>query len=79
MRIKIVDKKLGRERAHGQAWQGLNIVEIDPRQPEREKIDTLIHEILHLAKPEYDEEEIVRISKIISSNLWKYGYRRIAR
>jgi hypothetical protein len=79
MRIKILDRKLGREKAHGQSWHGLNIIEIDPRQPEREKIDTLVHEILHLAKPEYEEEEVIRISNIISSNLWKYGYRRIAR
>ena len=30
--ILVTDKKLGRERAAGQAWQGENLIEIDPRQ-----------------------------------------------
>jgi hypothetical protein len=79
MRIKVVEKRLGRIKAYGQAFQGENLIEIDPRQSEKERIDTLIHELLHLAKPEYEEEEIIRISRIVSAHVWKCGYRRIHR
>ena len=79
MRIKVVEKRLGRIKAYGQAFQGENLIEIDPRQTEKELIDKLIHELLDLAKPEYEEEEIIRISRIVSEHVWKSGYRRIYR
>lgn len=77
MRIRIVEKKLGRERALGQCYHGENVVEIDPRQGERERLDTLIHEVLHLAKPDLIEDEVIRMANILSKQVWKCGYRRI--
>jgi hypothetical protein len=76
MRIKIVEAKLGRERAVGQCFHGENLIEIDPRQSERERLDTVIHEVLHLCCPEWTEEQVVRVSKVLSAVLWKCRYRR---
>lgn len=76
-RVKIVEKKLGRENAFGQVWMDTRLIEIDPRQSEKDRIDTVIHELLHLAKPHWSEEHIVRIATFLARALWKEGYRRI--
>lgn len=77
MRIRVVEKKLGREGAFGQCYHGENLIEIDPRQTERERLDTLIHEVLHLAKPDLAEDEVIRVANILSKQVWKCGYRRV--
>lgn len=74
-KVKIIERKLGREKALGQAWDDL--VEIDPRQCSKEYMDTAIHELLHIAQPELSESKVVRVSRLISSKLWKLGFRRI--
>ena len=76
-RVRIIEKKLGRERALGQAWAGLDVIEIDPRQDERERLDTLIHELLHVMMPEWSEETVVEAAKWLSRHLWKQRYRRM--
>jgi hypothetical protein len=40
-------------------------------------LDTLIHEVLHLAKPDLTEEEVIRVSNILAKQVWRCGYRRI--
>jgi len=74
-KVEIIERKLGREKALGQAWDDL--VEIDPRQCSKEYLDTAIHELLHIAQPELSESKVVRVSRLISSKLWKLGFRRI--
>lgn len=74
-KVEIIERKLGREKALGQAWNDL--VEIDPRQDPKEYLDTAIHELLHIAQPELSESKVVQISRLISSKLWKLGFRRI--
>lgn len=74
-KVEIIERKLGREKALGQAWDDL--VEIDPRQCSKEYLDTAIHELLHIAQPELSESRIIRVSRLISSKLWKLGFRRI--
>lgn len=76
-RVRIMEKRLGRERALGQAWQGDNVVEIDPRQCESERLDTLIHELLHLMEPEWSEEKVEEVANWMSRILWRQGYRRV--
>jgi hypothetical protein len=76
-RVRIREKRLGRERALGQAWHGENVVEIDPRQRESERLDTLIHELLHLMEPEWSEERVVEVAGWLSRILWRQGYRRV--
>jgi len=81
---KIVEKKLGRhcgnqfKRIFGQYHPGRwPKIEIDPRQTERERLDTLLHEGLHDAYPDLDEPAIKRGARILQRLLRKQGYRRV--
>lgn len=77
-RVKVIERKLGRERVYGQAWQGLDELEIDPRQSPKEYLDTLIHESLHLAHPDLDEPTVSDVATFIARVLWKQNYRRVS-
>jgi hypothetical protein len=73
---KIIERKLGREKAAGQCYPDKNLIEIDPRQSPKEYLDTITHESLHLSFPLLTEKEINRVSRLISGILWKSGFRR---
>ena len=75
--IKVVEKKLGREGAVGQAWQGDNLIEIDPRQTAKEYQLVLCHELFHLYMPEWTEEQVEGLAQFTSDILWKQGYRKV--
>ena len=75
--VRIVEKRLGRERAMGQAWPDIGLVEVDPRQRERERLDTVIHELLHVLKPHWSEDHVTRAADWLARHLWKEGYRRV--
>lgn len=74
--LKILEVKLGREKAVGQTYFDGEI-QIDPRQSPKERMDTIIHETLHTICSEFSEEQVITISNILSNTLWKDGYRRI--
>lgn len=74
--MKVVHKKLGRERARGQAHCDDNLIEIDPRLKKREHLEILIHEALHLLNPTFSETRIINDSKKLANMLWKQGYRK---
>ena len=76
-RMKIMERKLGRERAYGLCWPN-GTIEIDPRQSERERIDTIIHEAIH-AIPQtkgFNEDWTNKVANQLSALLWRMGYRR---
>ena len=77
-KIRVQERKLGRRKALGMAHPD-GLVEIDPRQPPRDYLDTLIHELLHQAKPSsyWDEEAIWETAAILAEHLWAAGYRRV--
>jgi len=78
--MKTVEKKLGRQRALGLAdtdEAGEDIIVVDPRQPSKERLDTLIHEALHHIRPDWSEEYVARTSRRISQVIWKDRWRRI--
>lgn len=77
--VRIVERKLGRERALGQARFDKNLIEIDPRQPSREYLDTVLHEGLHLIFPELAERRVASVSRKLTRLVWKQGFRRIRR
>ena len=56
-------------------YQG-SMVTIDPRQSQKEMLDTAIHEGLHLAFPDMSEEDVEKAALIIAQVPWKLGYRR---
>lgn len=78
-KIKIVEKKLGREKAWGFCYQGENLIEIDPRQRAKSYLDTLIHEILHELFPDASENKIKISAKILTKYIWEKNYRRLSK
>ena len=74
---KVVEKKLGRENAFGQYYDG--VVEIDPRQSPKDYLDTLIHEHLHHLFGDLTEEEVVVAANQLASAIWAKNYRRIVK
>jgi hypothetical protein len=73
--LRIIERKLGRERALGQCDGDL--VEIDPRQCSRERLDTVLHETMHFALPEAREPDVRRAANLLATALWRDRWRRI--
>ena len=76
MNIKVIYKKIGREKAWAQAI-GKNIIEIDPRAKGKKELELLIHESLHLIYPNQEEEEVETNAIVLTNLLWKIGYRKV--
>lgn len=76
-KIRVKERKLGREKAAGLAWESEAIVELDPRQPEEERLDTLIHEALHVLLPGLSEMAVRGVTPRIARALWEDGWRRV--
>lgn len=76
-RLRIIDRKLGRERAVGQYEQGSRRIEIDPRQSSRDRLGTVIHETLHYLYPGQTEDQILRAEEVMADTIWRDGYRRV--
>ena len=74
--IKVKYRKLGRERAMGQAYSD-GLIEIDPRQGQKSTLNTLIHELLHLLEPEWSESKVVRVSGTLTKYIWLGRFRRL--
>jgi hypothetical protein len=74
---KVTERKLGRERALGQAFSETKEIEIDPRQDSKEYIDSLIHEWLHVEFPDWTERKVAGKSRKLSGFLWKHKLRII--
>jgi hypothetical protein len=66
-----------RHNAMGLAWVGDGLIEIDPRLKEKERIEVLVHELLHHMHPEWTEDEVDRHGQWLGLILWRQGYRRI--
>jgi len=89
-RARIIYKRLGRKppshaRKNGTCfgeWKGeVNFkpaggtIYIDPRQDEKEMLDTTVHELLHDAAPYLEEYAVEVYGNHISDALWKMGWR----
>ena len=76
-RVKITEKKLAREKAEGQAYKKARKIEIDPRLTNRTRLETLIHELLHVLFPDMTEYRVRKTALELCDRLWEDGYRRI--
>ena len=76
--VKVIDAKLGRQRCIGLAIEedGRQTIVVDPRQPEKERLNTLIHEAIHLADFDIPEAKVIRLANKAADVVWKQGYRR---
>ena len=75
--VKVVWRKLGRERAWGQATIGEDLIEIDPRLGAKRQLEVLCHEQIHLTFPEMSEAQVDRAGKDLAAVLWDQNYRRV--
>lgn len=73
--VHIEEKKLGRHNAYGFAYFEEHKIVLDPRLRGKHKLEILLHELLHIADPEMEEKEVIRISKVLAHNAWRYGVR----
>lgn len=73
-KIKVIYRKLGRERVWGQAD---DFVEIDPRLKGKKHLEILIHESLHVLFPNASEDEIENKAIRLTNTLWDEKYRRV--
>lgn len=84
-KITVRKRKLGREGALGLAWGHIEngkwtssgLIEIDPRQSEKEEMDTAAHEVLHTEYPDLSEEAVERGAGAIIAVLWRLGFRKL--
>lgn len=73
---EIIHRKLGKQKAHGLAFQEEGIIHIDSRINGLEHLDTLIHETLHILQPKWGEIRVLGNATEIARVLWEQGYRR---
>lgn len=75
--MKVIVRKLGREKALGLADTENKIIEIDPRQSGKTLLDTEIHEFLHIRHPDWTEGKVTREASAMARFLWKLKYRKV--
>ena len=51
-------------------------VELRAEQRPKDRLDTLIHELLHALRPDFAEREIYAISRTLTEAIWKDSCRR---
>ena len=76
-KIKVIDKKLGRQKAVGQAYTDAKVIEIDPRQRSKQYLDTLIHEMLHVYNPEWSESKVTKTANEMTDIIWSKNYSKV--
>ena len=78
--IVLQERKLGREQAHGIAWDKADdnpLIEIDERLRGLDRLTIVVHEAVHVAMPTLSEKGVIRAAKIVASVLWADNYRRV--
>lgn len=75
--IKIIERKLGKEQAYGQAYKENRIIELDKRLSHPYRLEVIVHELLHVAYPWMTEEQVEDGAPQIAEALWRDRYRRI--
>ena len=78
---RIVKRKPGSGGYYGLCHFDKSLVEIDPRQTEEERLDTLLHELIHRIDWELKlgltEEQVAAAGTMQKAVLWSAGYRRV--
>jgi len=77
VRIKLEDKKLGRERNDGQAIFADKKIEIDPRLSTKSRLNIVLHEGIHILDPNLPELKVRAYANRLSDLLWRDRWRRI--
>ena len=72
--VQIVEKPM--RVYHGYAFPRAGRIEIRTNQTPVEYLGTLVHELLHMAFPDWSEPQIDAVARFLSYHLWRQGYRR---
>lgn len=72
---EIIEAKLGREKALGLMVPGVPCIVVDPRQTQRSRLATMIHEAVHHAAPDMSEKDVARMARLVRNVLWQDGWR----
>ena len=76
-KLKVIEVKLGRERAAGMAdFENYNIL-VDPRQKPYPYLNTMVHELLHHLSPSWSETKVRWWANRIARFLWSHNYRQV--
>jgi hypothetical protein len=79
-KFKIVEADLKKYKDDGQLYHvGAKLFKIvidKKHRSERERMDTLIHECVHIGDLRASERKVRHMSAIITEALWRQGYRR---
>lgn len=76
-KITVKERHLVQHNALGQSDFDEGLIEVDPRLKPKEWLSTLIHEALHHALPDLNEEAILRVEKVLVDVVWEAGVRRV--
>lgn len=74
-RFKVIYRNL--KKAWGYADIDRSIVIMDKTLNGKKHLEIMLHELTHLCLPEATEEEVERISILMTNTLWHQKYRRI--
>lgn len=72
--LRIIHRKLGRERVWGLAHSD-GVIELDERLKGYKYLLYLIHEFMHLRHPEWSERKVRSESTKMARIIWKMKYR----
>lgn len=74
MEVKIVHRKLGRERVYGLAHSD-GVIELDDRLKGYKYLLYLIHEYMHIRHPDWSERKVRSESTKMARVIWKMRSR----
>jgi hypothetical protein len=75
---KVVWRKLNKN-IYGEAYHDEYRVILRKGLKSKVALSTLIHELAHLILPDASETKIRQIESILIKEIWKLGYRKIAK
>jgi len=73
--IKILEAHLGHYKAAGLAWVDDRTIAIDKRLKGFDRMETIIHETMHIQNPKWPEIMVEGKAKEMAVILWELGYR----
>lgn len=57
-------------------WDAKTIRICRKQRSEKDRLGTIIHEVLHVMLPDHNEDAVVKMEQDLTEVLWKLGYRK---
>ena len=79
-KFKITERDLRKDKDDGQLYhissRKFKIVINENHRSEKERLDTVVHECIHIGDLRAPERKVRHMAAIITEALWRQGYRR---